>query len=78
MNVADVTQLRRGTWKIHHLHLQMTEETGTSYVHPPLLKNISTRVYFQVTSSRGEGLKMSRVIKWLCCISCSMTWPLGD
>lgn len=81
VNAADLTQLRRGsrTWKIYHLCLQMTEETGTSYCPSSLAeKRKHTHLFSSYLLVWRKLENVTCVIKWLCCISCSMTWPLGD
>lgn len=81
VDVADLTRLRRGgcTWKIHHLRLGMTEETSTASCPPSLA---AERRHAHLLSSyllvwRRLG-SVTCVMKWLCCVSCSLTWPLGD
>lgn len=76
MNVAGLTQLRRGscTWKRHHLRLGTTEETGTASCPPPLAAECRHAHLLSSYLSVWRRLEsIMCVIKWLCCVSCSLT-----
>lgn len=84
VNVADITQLRRGrcTWKMENTSsvlLAVTEETDTSSCPSSLTgKQQFIRLFLSYTLVCRKLTNVTCVIKWLCCISCSVTWPLGD
>lgn len=81
---CNTAQLRRGscTWKMENSSSELlvaTEETDTSSCPSSLAgKQQFTPLFLSYLLVCRRLANVTCVIKWLCCISCSVTWPLGD